>query len=87
MDDSQSIFWTYREVRKHLRRSRPQVDRYRDPEYCAQYGLPPFPEPIRPGGRNHKGRTLGAMLFLKHEIEDYVVSLRQRLGTPADASE
>jgi hypothetical protein len=86
MDDSTSIYMTYREVLAFLRRSRPQGDRYRDPKYCAEHRLPPFPEPIRPGGYSDDGRGLGSMLFLRHEIIDYAKSLRVRFTTPADAS-
>jgi hypothetical protein len=87
MDGSLGVYMTYEEVLAFLRRSRPQVDRYRDPKYCADHRLPPFPVPIRPGGYTDDGRGLGSMLFLRHEIFDYASSRRLTPEPPTSASE
>jgi hypothetical protein len=79
-DDDKSIFWDYKRVRKFLKRSRPQADRYRDPAYCAEHGLLPFPEPFRIG-------VGGKLLFLKSEIFDYAMSQRLLAPRPPTGSE
>jgi predicted DNA-binding transcriptional regulator AlpA len=66
MDGMQvTVYWTIKEVMAFLRRSRPQIDRYRK--------QPGFPEAIVPSGT-----STGGVLFLKHEVVDWANSRPRR---------
>jgi predicted DNA-binding transcriptional regulator AlpA len=75
MDGMQSVYMTMKEVMAFFRRSRPQIDRYRQRS--------DFPKPI---GLSVTDR--GALLFLRNEIVDYGRTRpRRALRPPADDSE
>ncbi len=69
MDDLQSVYMTMEEVKGFLRRSRPQIDRYRQ--------RPDFPKPI---GFSETNR--GALLFLRHEMVDWANNRSRRALKP-----
>ena len=73
MDGMQTVHMTMKEVMAFFRRSRPQIDRYRQ--------KPDFPKPIGLSETDH-----GALLFLRSEVLDYAKSRpRRTLRPPADS--
>lgn len=74
MEGMQDVYWTMKEVMRHFRRSRPQIDRYRK--------RPDFPKPI---GLAENDR--GGLLFRTSEIIAFGNSRPPRtLRPPADDS-